>query len=579
MDRRLAAILAADVVGFSALVGCDEAGTVRTMKGHLAALEPIVGLNGGRIVTSTGDGFLAEFPSVVAAVTCSATMQRQMTERNAAQPADRRMEFRIGVHVGDVVIDGDDILGDGVNIAARLQTVAAPGGVVISSRVHEDVADKVDLSFEDIGEQRLKNIARPIRAFAIALEQAALAPVVEPSRPSKPSIAVLAFDNLSGDQEQDYFADGVTEDIITGLSRVPWLFVIARNSSFSYKGLAVDIRQVGRELGVRYVLEGSVRRAGQRLRVTGQLIEAESGAHLWADRFDGVVEDVFDLQDRITGAVVGAIAPVVRMTEIERATRKRPENLDAYDHFLRAQAAIAQFRLREADEQLADSLARASDYSEAKALRGWLRTVVWHSDTRLTADSRDFACRMAEEVLQAPGADIEAQAYAGYTLAFLTDEFERGLSHVTQAIELCPNCNSAWGSSCLLNAMRGSTAVALEHGETALRLNPRDPLSYRVHIGMMLACVVAQDWERALECVERARPFRNQVLVFRVNEIAALVHLGRHERAETMAKKLLALNPGFTVGHYRENRRRVRAMRPGGWEPIYEALAAAGVPE
>ena len=579
MDRRLAAILAADVAGFSALVGRDEEGAVRTLKGHLAAVEPVIGLNGGRVVKSTGDGFLAEFSSVVAAVSCAATIQRQLADRNASQPADRRMNFRMGVHVGDVVIDGDDILGDGVNIAARLQTVAAPGGVVVSARVHEDVADKVDMTFDDMGERQLKNIARPVRAFSIVIDGACLAPMPEPERPTRPSVAVLAFDDLSRNGDEEYFADGITEDIITALSRVPWLFVIARNSSFSYKGLAVDVRRIGRELGVRYVLEGSVRKSGARLRVTGQLIDAETGAHLWADRFDGLLEDVFDLQDRITAAVVSAIAPEIRAAEIERAVTKRPESLDAYDLFLRGQAAIHQFRIREADQRLAQAVALAPDYADAKALRAWVRTLLWHPDTVVTQESADFARRSAEEVIATPGADIEALAYAGYTLAFFTDEFERGIAYVTRAIELCPNCNSAWGSSCILHGMHGDTARALEHGETALRLNPRDPLSYRVHMGMMLAFIVERQWGRVLDCIERVRPFMNQVQVFRVNEIAALANLGRLDRARRLAEQLSALNPGFTVSRFRENRRRVRAMAPGGYEPLYEGLLAAGVPE
>jgi adenylate cyclase len=319
------------------------------------------------------------------------------------------MDFRMGVHVGDIVADGDDILGDGVNIAARLESIAPPGGAVVSGRVHEDVAGKLDLAFEDLGAQELKNISRPVPAFSIRIAEAA-EPVAAPTRPDKPSVAVLAFDNLSSDPEQDYFADGITEDIITGLSRVPWIFVIARNSSFSYKGLAIDVRRIGRELGVRYVLEGSVRKAGQRLRVTGQLIDAESGAHIWADRIDGTLEDVFDLQDRITEAVVGAIAPEIRSAEIERAARKRPESLDAYDHFLRAQAAINQFRLREADTRLAAALDLAPDYRDAMALRAWIRTILWHADTVVNDENRAFAVRTANFVLAAPDADIEAQA-------------------------------------------------------------------------------------------------------------------------------------------------------------------------
>jgi len=578
MERRLAAILAADVVGFSALVGADEEGTLRALKGHLSALEPVIGLNGGRVVKSTGDGFLAEFTSVVAAVACAETMQRQMAERNAAVPDSPRMDFRMGVHVGDIVADGDDILGDGVNIAARLEGIAPAGGVVVSGRVHEDVAGKLDLAFEDLGPQELKNISRPVPAFSIRIAEAA-EPVAAPTRPDKPSVAVLAFDNLSSDPEQDYFADGIAEDIITGLSRVPWIFVIARNSSFSYKGLAVDIRRIGRELGVRYVLEGSVRKAGQRLRVSGQLIDAESGVHIWADRFDGTLEDVFDLQDRITEAVVGAIAPEIRSAEIERAARKRPESLDAYDHFLRAQAAINQFRLREADTRLAAALDLAPDYRDAMALRAWIRTILWHADTVMNDENRAFAVRTANDVLAAPEADIEARAYSGYVIAFLTEEFERGLSHVSQAIETCPNCNSAWGSSCLLNGMHARAETALAHGETALKLNPRDPMAFRVHLGMAFADIVNRDFESLLARLDLIRPFENSLLVFQNYEIAANANLGRTDRAKALAEKFIAVHPEVTVSRLRAARSYVKALAPGLYDPIYDGLITAGIPE
>jgi adenylate cyclase len=494
MDRRLAAILAADVAGYSALTGVDEEGTLRALKGHMSALEPIIGINGGRMVKTMGDGFLAEFASVVDAVACAETMQRHMAERNAARGASPELRFRMGVHVSDMVVDGDDILGEGVNIAARLESIAEPGGVVVSGRVREDVAGKLDFGFRDLGPQSLKNIARPVPAFAIEFAEVSGAVAAAPERPEKPSVAVLAFDNLSSDPEQDYFADGITEDVITALSRVPWIFVIARNSSFSYKGLSVDIRRVGRELGVRYVLEGSVRKAGNRLRVTGQLIDAETGAHIWAERYDGVLEDVFELQDRITQAVVGAIAPAIRQSEIGRATLKRPGSLGAYDHFLRAQAAIYRFDFAAADAQLAQALERAPDHAMAKALRGWIRTLLWNPDTRPNDQRFDFAIAMAREALALPDTDIEAQAYAGYILAFLGQDIEFGLSLIEHAVASCPNCASAWGSSCILYGLKGDVPRALAHGEEALRLNPADPLGYRVYMGMSLAHIGDRNW-------------------------------------------------------------------------------------
>ncbi len=337
MDRRLAAILAADVVGFSALVGRDEEGTVRALKGHLAALEPMIGLN-GRLVKSTGDGFLAEFSSVVASVSCAVSMQLQMNQRNAAQPQALQMAFRMGVHTGDVVIDGDDILGDGVNIAARLQTLAAPGGIVVSGRVQDDVADKMDLEFQNLGEQRLKNIYRPVRAFAVVMGD--LAPSRRPRRSARASHPSPCWPSTA--------CPPVTSRTISrkGSPRISSRRSPACHGCSSSRATLPSrtwhrrrIRRIGRELGVRYVLEGSVRRADERLRVTGQLIDTETGAHIWAGRFDGETQDVFDLQDRITEAVVAAIAPEIRNAEIERAVLKRPESRDAYDHFLHALAA------------------------------------------------------------------------------------------------------------------------------------------------------------------------------------------------------------------------------------------------
>ncbi len=578
MDRRLAAILAADVAGYSALVGADEEGALLAFKGHMSALDPIIGLNGGRIVKTMGDGFLAEFPSVVGAVACADTMQRQMAERNAARGDGPEIQFRMGVHVGDIVVDGDDILGDGVNIAARLEGIADPGGIVVSGRVHEDVAGKLDLVYRDLGPQSLKNIARPVPVFAVRIAEAAL-PAPAPARPDKPSVAVLAFDNLSSDPEQDYFADGITEDLITGLSRVPWIFVIARNSSFSYKGLSVDIRRIGRELGVRYVLEGSVRKAGNRLRVTGQLIDAETGAHIWAERYDGLMEDVFDLQDRITEAVVAAIAPEIRAAEIDRAIRKRPDSLDAYDHFLRAQAAMNQFRLSDARRQLEAALSVAPDYVEAKAVLAWLGSLVWHPEYEGGAKTKARALQLCEEVLSAHGADVETQAYAGYVIAWGSDDFDRGHAYVQHALSQSPNCVFAWSSSCMLIGLRGDTQMAMEHGEVALRLNPRDPLAYRVHMGVAFACIAARDWEGVQRCVNNARAFVQAVRSFRIYEIGAQHFLGHAERARELAGYIRAQDPELTVSTVRDYISLVNVLPKGTYEPVLEALAASGIPE
>jgi len=340
--RRLAAILAADVAGYSRLIGADEEGTLERLKTLRAeVIDPKIAEYRGRLVKTTGDGLLVEFGSVVDALRCAVDVQREMTARNADVTTDSRIEFRVGINMGDIVVEDGDIFGDGVNVAARLEAVAEPGGICVAARVQEDAAGKLDLVFDDLGEQQLKNIARPVRAYRVVTAARPAMPQVRfgPALPDKPSIAVLPFANMSGDPEQEYFADGMVEEIITALSRIRWLFVIARNSSFTYKGQAVDVKQVGRELGVRYVLEGSVRKAGQRVRITGQLIEATSGAHLWADRFDGSLEDIFDLQDKVASSVAGVIEPALQAAETARSAGRPTKDLTAYDLYLRALAA------------------------------------------------------------------------------------------------------------------------------------------------------------------------------------------------------------------------------------------------
>ncbi len=336
VQRRLAAILAADVVGYSRLTGVDEEGTIARLRAlRRELIDPAIDTHRGRIVKTTGDGILIEFASVVDAVRCAVEVQREITTRNTDVRADQRIEFRVGIHIGDVVVDGDDLLGDGVNVAARLEGIAEPGAICLSRAAYEQVHGKLDLVAEDMGEQRLKNIARPMRAYRVLLDKGLHKPGPALPLPDKPSIAVLAFANMSGDPEQEYFSDGLAEDIITSLSHSRSLFVIARNSSFTYKGRAVDVKQIARELGVRYVLEGSVRRGGNRVRVTAQLIDAETGNHIWAERYDRDFADVFAVQDEITQAVAIAIEPTVAEMERQRAVRKPPENLGAWEAYQR----------------------------------------------------------------------------------------------------------------------------------------------------------------------------------------------------------------------------------------------------
>jgi adenylate cyclase len=375
-ERRLAAILAADIAGYSRLMGAGEEGTLARLKAlRRELIDPKIAAHRGRLVKTTGDGLLVEFASVVDALRCATEVQQEMVGRNAGTPAAERIELRIGVHQGDIVVEEGDIFGDGVNVAARLEALAEPGGICVSARVQEDAAGKLDLPFNDIGEHSLKNIARPIRVYRVAGDIAATATNrASLPLPDKPSVAVLPFQNTSGDPEQEYFADGMVEDITAALCRVRDFFVIARNSAFSYKGRAVPVQQISRELGVRYLIEGSVRKAGNRVRITAQLIDGPSGNHLWADRYEGGMTDIFDLQDRITESVVGAIQPWVRSAEIERSRRKRPESLDAYDLVLRAYPSVWSLEraANEAALKLLDqAIAIEPDYQLALSLAAW----------------------------------------------------------------------------------------------------------------------------------------------------------------------------------------------------------------
>ena len=479
--RRLAAILAADVVGYSRLMGFDEAGTVKALREHRAAADPIIADHGGRVVKTTGDGLLIEFGSVVGAVECALGLQGLARERNAGTPAERRMEWRIGVHLGDVLIEGDDILGDGVNIAARLEGIAEPGGICLSDDAFRQVRGKVEAEFADLGEQSLKNIARPLRVYRVGSSSAArqpISPAAPLPLPDKPSVAVLPFQNMSGDPEQEYFADGMVEEIITALSRIRWLFVIARNSSFTYKGQSVDVKQVGRELGVRYVLEGSVRKAVGRVRITAQLIDAQNGAHLWADRFDGSLEDVFELQDKVALSVAGVIEPTLRAAEIRRSSTRPTCDLTAYDLYLRA-LALAFFWQRDTNDQalklLEEAIERDPNYGlalvHAAAQHYNLHVTGWTDDPEASRVKGIDLCRRA---LQVAGDDPNVLGTAGFTLAYFGEEIAVAIGLVDRGLQLNPSFARCWQWSGWLNLWAGHTEPAIKHFETSLRLDPRE---------------------------------------------------------------------------------------------------------
>jgi TolB-like protein/class 3 adenylate cyclase len=486
--RRLAAILAADVAGYSRLIGTDEEGTLNRLKSIRAEIiDPKITGYRGRIVKTTGDGLLVEFSSVVDALRCATEWQHAMGERSAAAPDENRIEFRIGVHQGDIVVEDGDIFGDGVNVAARLEGLAEPGGICVSARVQEDVAGRLDLTFDDIGEQNLKNIARPVRVYRVRPAAAENSPKSAPvdrapvlPLPDNPSIATLPFANMTGDPEQEYFADGMVEEIITALSRIRWLFVIARNSSFSYKGQSPDVKQVGRELGVRYLLEGSVRKGGRQVRITAQLIDAVTGRHLWADRFDGSLEDVFELQDKIAVSVAGVIEPTLQAAEIRHSANRPTNDLTAYDLYLRGlhhwstyekehvvQALDLLGRAIERDPHYGPALALAAHCHHLLEVNGWIDDL--EANRRKGIDLARQAIRFAPD-------DPEALATGAFALGYFGEDIDGAIRLIDRSLALNPSFARGWVWSAVLRNFAGQPSLAIEHYNRSLRLSPRDRL-------------------------------------------------------------------------------------------------------
>jgi TolB-like protein len=579
--RRLTAIFAADVAGYSRLTGVDEEDTHVRLKEHLRVLiDPKIAAYRGHIVKNTGDGFLVEFSSVVDATRCAVDVQRGMAERNSDVPPNHRIEFRIGINIGDVIEDNGDIFGDGVNVAARLEAIAEPGGICVSDDAHRQLRDKLDIVFDDAGEQNLKNIERPVRVFRVVDRIAAVRKRPALALPDKPSIAVLPFQNLSADPEQEYFADGVVEDITMALSLFRWLFVIARNSSFTYKGRAVDVKQIGRELGVRYVLEGSVRKAGNRLRIAGQLIDAETGAHLWADRFDGALEDMFDLQDRVTSSVVGAIAPKLQHEEIKRAKRKPTENLDAYDYYLRGLASTHRWtpdandvalqlfcKAIEFDPGLACAYGMAAwCYMQRKA-RGWMIEHV-----KETAE----ATRLARKAVRLGGDDPVALCMGGYALAFVAQEFDDAAAFMDRGLAVNPNLAQAWMLSSWLRVWRGEPDLALDHVAHAMRLSPLDPSIYGVHGAMAYAHFLAGRYDMASSRAEEAMRERPTFLLGSCICAASNALAGQLEPAQKAMARALEFNPDLCASNLRDL---APFRRAEDLATFAKGLRKAGLPE
>ena len=588
MERRLAAILAADVVGYSSLMGEDEAGTLATLKAHRTDfIDPTVAAHGGRIVKLMGDGALVEFPSVVDAVTCAVAVQQGMAERNADIPDNDRIVFRIGINLGDVIIEGDDIYGDGVNIAARMEGLAEPGGICLSAKVHEEVKNKLDVGYEDLGLKNVKNVIEPIHVFSVTTDASSGSRVPidgqQLALPSKPSIAVLPFDNMSGDPEQEFFVDGITEDIITELSKFRSIFVIARNSSFVYKGGAKDIKQVGSELGVRYVLEGSVRRSASRIRVTAQLIEAATGNHLWAERYDRTLDDVFALQDEMTETIVKAIQPELEVAERERARRKPPESMDAWESYQRGLWHIYQMTGEDtalAGKYFQESLNRTPHYAPALAGKAYVTfvNVVMDYDAAKSQD-RDRLLAEAEDLAALAIRIDDRDAYAQFVLGRLLcikGDFDESIEHHRLAIDLNPNSAIAYYGMGFVLAVGGQPAEAIAMFDMALRLSPKDQYRWGFNNMKAFALVLTKDYDAAIEAGREGMRRGPQVFWPYCQVISALGHMDRVEEAQRVVADLLRLKPDFSTETIDKT---IRIKNASDRDHYLAGLRMAGLPD
>jgi TolB-like protein/class 3 adenylate cyclase len=600
--RRLAAIVAIDAVGYSRLMGRDESGTHALLKAHLAdRVMPSITRHGGRLIKSTGDGGLAEFGSTVEALSALIELQQEMANANREQPEPDRIVFRAGVHLGEVIVEDNDLYGDAVNIAARLQGEAPPGGILISRAVHEAARGRIKAEFNTLGELSLKNISRPIRAYRVEWKEAdwptetvaqpqslrsPATPASAHAHADNPSIAVLAFRNLSGDAKREYFADGVVADLITTLSRLPHLVVVARASSYLYKGRSVDVRQVGSELGVRYVLDGSIQIAGGRLRISCELIDAASGRHLWADRYDGTMEDVFDLQDNITSSITATIAPKVLKAEITRAQAKPTDSLSAYDLYLRALAEIGpdptESSLNHAVELLQRAIAADPRFASAYgslANAYWARLIYgWGSIDEVLRQGFERQGFEAAKLAVELGKDNPvALSSGGFGIAYLGGRPEEGLAHIERALAINPNSFSTLRFAGFVCWMIGKHEESIRYYERAMQLGPQDHLAWESYLGISLPCFFLERFDQAFHWADRAlqmNPRFGQTLLIK---IAAWAMTGtRPSELRDTVQRLRSARPDISI----------TTIMPG--LPVYQsadrelfktALRKGGLPE
>ena len=586
--RRLAAILAADVAGYSRLMGEDEAGTALSVREHRDAARPIVAGLGGRIVKTTGDGLLLEFPSVVAAVECAIAIQKLMAERNAGTPESKRIVYRIGVNLGDVLIEGDDILGDGVNIAARLEGLCEPGGVLVSGTAYDHVRGRIDADFIDLGEKDLKNVARPVRVYAVRIGSQGAGPVPPASGPNKQkpprlSMVVLPFANIGGDPEQEHFVDGVTESLTTDLSRIRGAYVVARNTAFTYKGKPLDVQTIGRELNVRYVLEGSVQRGGNRMRVNVQLIDAETGNHLWAERFDKPLADLFDMQDEIVARLAGSLDAQLVAAEARRA--EHAPNPDSMDLYFQGLAWLNKGTTPENGARARSFFDHAltADPDNVDALIGSARADVADGANIFATDPMAaFAAAGAKLTKALSSVPDHARAHMNLGLVeILTKRAAEGIAECEHALALDRNLANAHTGIGFGKMLLGRAAEAEAHIAEALRLSPRDTMAFSWMNFAGAAKLYLGSWEQAVAWFRRSIEANRNFPTVYFNLAAALAQLGRLDEARSAVKAGLALIPAFTISRARTDWTAVSDDPTflAQLEPIFEGLRKAGLPE
>ena len=575
VGRRLAAIVAADVAGYSRLMGLDEVGTARALREHRKVSDALVAKHGGRLVKSTGDGVLLEFPSVVDAVECAVAVQEVMAERNEGVPADRQMLFRIGINLGDILIEGDDILGDGVNVAARLESIAEPGGICVSDDTYRQVLGKVSAQFVDDGEQQLKNISRRVRVYRLLPLGAANKIRPQLAVPDKPSIAVLPFDNMSEVSDDIYFADGIAEDIITELSRYPDLFIVARNSSFTYRGKAVRVGDVGRELGVRYVLEGSVRRSGDRVRINAQLIDATNGNHLWAQRFDRNLEELFSVQDEVTQSIVAVLPERVQAAAFEAASRKTSNSLDAYDHLLRGkychhlETAEAN---SEAEAHFNSSIDLDPRFASAYAWKACTLGQAWNDEFRpRTPELFQEMIQLVEHAASLDENDTECHRIM-CRIALIQAKYAKSDYHLERALALNPNDPRLVVQQGINLTFVGDPEAAIPWIEEAMRLDPFS--AYRYYLDLARAFFMDRRPAEAVAVLERTTREHWEHYLWAAASNAAL---NEEAAALEAAQRALMLRPQLSIASYVDGR--FKWKRSEDRARLREALARAGLPE